>query len=70
MSTDFYTEIEARFAVWAEGRADILAALVAGSRARPDHPADAYSVLGIMMYTTTSGHVWARRAGSGSWVPC
>ena len=53
MSTDFYTTFEARFAVWAQDRDDIRAALVAGSRARPDHPADAYSDLDIMIYTTT-----------------
>ena len=53
MSTkSFYDEIENRFITWAKTREDIRGAMIAGSRARPDHPADEYSDLDIMVYTT------------------
>jgi aminoglycoside 6-adenylyltransferase len=45
-------DLEQRFAAWARTQPDIRAALVVGSRARTDHPADEWSDLDIMVITT------------------
>lgn len=45
-------QLEARFAVWADRRPDIRAAIVLGSRARTDHPADEWSDLDLLIIAT------------------
>lgn len=47
-----YTKLERRIAEWAEAQADILLALVVGSRAHQDHPADRWSDLDLILFTT------------------
>lgn len=42
-------EIEERFTAWASAQPDIRAALVVGSRARADHPADPFSDLDLVL---------------------
>jgi aminoglycoside 6-adenylyltransferase len=44
--------LEERFVEWAGGRADIRAAVVVGSRARSDHPADDWADLDVGFTTT------------------
>jgi len=41
-----------RFVAWAEPRSDLRAALVVGSYARRDHPADVWSDLDLLLITT------------------
>lgn len=48
----FYREIENSFITWAQYVDDIRAAFVVGSRARIDHPADEWSDLDIVFYTS------------------
>jgi aminoglycoside 6-adenylyltransferase len=43
-------DIEARFVTWAQGEDAMRAAFVVGSRARVDHPADAWSDLDIILF--------------------
>jgi len=43
-------ELEARFICWAEAEDDLRAALVVGSRAREDHPADPLADLDILLF--------------------
>ena len=45
-------QLEDRFVTWAKGRPDIRAAIVIGSRARRERPADAWSDLDIVFFTT------------------
>lgn len=52
-SREVYHEIEKKFVEWAKTVDDIKAAFVVGSRARHDHPADDYSDLDIVMYTSS-----------------
>ena len=47
-----YEELIKRFCKWAEKRSDIRAAIVVGSRARVDHPADEWADLDIIILTT------------------
>src|SRR5947208_14355963 len=61
MSAD---ELLERFLLWAEQREDIRAALLVGSRARTDRPADAWSDLDIVLVTTDP----ERYAADGAWV--
>lgn len=51
-----YEELIERFREWAEGRSDIRIAVVVGSRARVDHPADEWADLDIVIVTTDSEH--------------
>lgn len=44
-----YRELESRVAAWASTRDDVRAAIVVGSRARDDHPADAASDLDLLL---------------------
>lgn len=48
----FYREIENSFITWAQHVDDIRAAFIVGSRARIDHPADEWSDLDIIFYTS------------------
>jgi aminoglycoside 6-adenylyltransferase len=43
-------DIEARFIAWAEAEDAIRAAFIVGSRARADHPADAWSDMDIILF--------------------
>jgi len=69
-------ELEARFIRWAETEEQIRAALVVGSRARDDHPADPWADLDILLFVDpveryrdsiewirTLSPVWASTAG-------
>lgn len=47
-----YEQLIELFCVWAKNRSDIRAAVVIGSRARLDHPADEWADLDIIMITT------------------
>lgn len=47
-----YEELMERFRKWAENRPDIRMAIVIGSRARVDHPADEWADLDVIMITT------------------
>ena len=47
-----YEQLVERFARWAETCSDISAAIVVGSRARVDHPADEWADLDIIVVTT------------------
>ncbi len=46
-----YDELIEQFRTWAEGRDDIRAAVILGSRARVDHPADEWSDLDVVTIT-------------------
>lgn len=61
--------LEQRFVAWAERRPDIRAAIVVGSRARTDHPADEWADLdlGILVERPRrylKHHGWLRQLGS------
>jgi hypothetical protein len=78
---DGYKALEARILAWAAGRADLLAGVVVGSRARPDGTADQWSDLDLILFTDSPqiylgrsswldefGDMWATslsRTGSG-----
>jgi aminoglycoside 6-adenylyltransferase len=47
--------LEARFTDWASKRQDIRAAIVVGSRARSDHPADEWADLDVAIMSTAAG---------------
>ena len=47
-----FRQLEERFVAWADARRDIRAAIVVGSRARLDHPADDWADLDIGFFTT------------------
>ena len=51
-----YNELMERFRKWAENRLDIRAAVVVGSRARVDHPADEWADLDLVIVTTDPKH--------------
>jgi aminoglycoside 6-adenylyltransferase len=48
-------ELEAKLVAWAKRRKDIRAAIIVGSRARTDHPADEWSDLDIALASTNAG---------------
>ena len=48
----FYEQLVERFVKWAETCSDIRAAVIIGSRARVDHPADEWADLDIIIITT------------------
>jgi aminoglycoside 6-adenylyltransferase len=47
-----YEEVLDRFLAWARPRPDVRAVMIVGSRARTDHPADAFSDLDLVVVTT------------------
>jgi aminoglycoside 6-adenylyltransferase len=51
-----YEGLIERFRKWAESRSDIRTAVVVGSRARVDHPADEWADLDIVIVTTDPEH--------------
>lgn len=63
-----YEQLVERFVKWAETRSDIREAIIVGSRARIDHPADEWADLDIMVVTTdpkryTSTSDWIKNVG-------
>jgi aminoglycoside 6-adenylyltransferase len=46
-----YSQLLKKFTIWAQSQEDIRAAIMVGSRARSDHPADAWSDLDLMIYS-------------------
>ena len=48
----FYESLEKEFLSWAQSMEDIRAAFVVGSRARKNHPADEWSDMDIIFYTS------------------
>ena len=47
-----YADLEARLARWAAGQPDVYTIIIVGSRARPDHAADAWSDLDVILFCT------------------
>ncbi len=47
-----YEPLIAKFSAWANAQSDIRAAIIVGSQARTDHPADAWADLDILTYVT------------------
>jgi aminoglycoside 6-adenylyltransferase len=47
-----YAQLIDRFVAWANTREDIVAAMIVGSRARADHPADEWSDLDAVIFAT------------------
>jgi aminoglycoside 6-adenylyltransferase len=50
--TQAYEQLIERFVAWAETQPDIRAALIVGSRAREDHPADEWSDMDVILVVT------------------
>jgi aminoglycoside 6-adenylyltransferase len=59
-----YRVIEERFCQWAESNEDVRAAVVIGSRARTDHPADEWSDLDVLVFADHH----ERYEQSGEWA--
>ncbi len=59
-----YERILQRFLEWAEGRTDVRAAVVVGSRARTDHPADEWADLDLVVFVEEPG----RYVDDADWV--
>lgn len=57
----FYSQLEQTFTAFAQSREDIRAAFLIGSRARTDHPADQWSDMDIVFYTTDPDHYLRHR---------
>lgn len=55
-TAEFYGKIEEKFVSWAETVDDVRAAFIVGSRARRDHPADEWSDMDIVFYTSNQNH--------------
>src|SRR5262249_9165558 len=51
-----YDELETRIAAWAATQPSIRALIVIGSRARPDHPADRWSDLDMVLFSSDRDH--------------
>lgn len=47
-----YEQLERNFVAWAQSQPDIRVAIVIGSRARDNHPADEWSDLDLILFTT------------------
>jgi aminoglycoside 6-adenylyltransferase len=56
-----FAEIEQRAQTWAAGQTDVLAAVVIGSRARSDHPADEWADLDIIVVAHGTDRFFADR---------
>jgi len=59
-----YERLIQQFVTWAQTETDIRAAVIIGSRARVDHPADEWSDLDIIVFATNPEHYVA----SADWV--
>jgi aminoglycoside 6-adenylyltransferase len=69
-----YEAFERRVAEWARDRPDVRAAIVFGSRAREDRPADVWSDLDVVLVVTDTeryaeGTAWLEALGE-PWVTC
>ncbi|MBN1967232.1 MAG: aminoglycoside 6-adenylyltransferase [Anaerolineae bacterium] len=53
-----YDRLTARLTAWAEGEDNIRVVLVIGSRARSDHPADAWSDLDVLLLARDPAPLW------------
>lgn len=67
-SKNFYEMFEKKFYLWAQTVDDIRAAFIVGSRAREDHPADEWSDMDIIFFTSKqndylSNHEWLNQLG-------
>ena len=65
----FYEELERNFVSWAQTVEDIRAAFIVGSRARNDHPADEWSDMDIIFYTSKKNYYlsdieWLKNLGN------
>lgn len=68
LSNIFYEKVERNFVSWAQTIEDIKAAFIVGSRARNDHPADEWSDLDIIFFTSKqnyylSSNEWLKNMG-------
>lgn len=70
-----YADLEARIAAWADTHPDLLAGVVVGLRGRPDHPADEWSDLDLIIFSTavdvfTQNGAWLESFGElwASWL--
>jgi len=68
-----YEQLEQAIIAWAHTRPDMRAGIVIGSRARTDHPADQWSDLDLLLFTTapdayTTDPAWLEQIGQ-VWVP-
>jgi aminoglycoside 6-adenylyltransferase len=68
-----YEQLERNFVAWAERQPDVLAAVVVGSRARSERPADDWSDLDLIVFTTDPASYaartdWLNEIGE-VWVP-
>lgn len=59
-----YTQLESRIAAWAAARPDLVAGVVVGSRGRVDHPADRWSDLDLVIFSTAP-EIYIQ---DGSWI--
>jgi aminoglycoside 6-adenylyltransferase len=59
-TTTAYERLLDRFVAWAQTQPDIRAAIIVGSRARVDRPADEWSDLDLLIITTDPGRLLAR----------
>jgi aminoglycoside 6-adenylyltransferase len=68
-----YEELIERFVAWACGEEGIRAAVVIGSRARTDHPADEWAGLDILIWSTDPAPYLASRDSTAAmgeaWIP-
>ena len=55
-TTELYEKLIQKFVEWAKARPDIRTAIVIGSRARVDHPADEWADLDMIVATTNPQH--------------
>jgi aminoglycoside 6-adenylyltransferase len=55
-TAEAYAALEARFVTWAETVPDLRAAVIIGSRARRERPADEWSDLDLLIVTTDPGY--------------
>lgn len=60
--TDSYEDLIARFTAWAEQAENVRAAVIIGSRARTDHPADEWSDLDIIILADDPEPYWQTAA--------
>lgn len=63
-TTQAYEQLIERFVKWAQNEQNIRAAIVIGSRARVDHPADEWSDLDIVIIATDPKRYWA----TANWI--
>jgi aminoglycoside 6-adenylyltransferase len=49
-----YDDLILRITAWAKEHSDVSAALILGSRARTDHPADEWSGLDVLVFATNT----------------